>query len=214
MGAVTPKSPSQPCGVATHHPTGQPGELKMDWHPYLPGSCAGRCPWPQCSGLWSASEFPRPTTTDLMGLRVQAQQDIRPGLRGPLGPGCTQPCTWRWVLHGRSIVWARRHPRPPCHWAVQPWTRTRFSEPSAPWDLSIPGPADSSQGLQPSRQDQGGAEGEQLGFLMPAVSRWYCGSYCGSYYGTTVTLSRTETPIPRSQTREPVFQDRGTALPS
>ena len=70
------------------------------------------------------------------------------------------------------------------------------------------------KGSTPSRQDQGGSESQQLGFLMPAVSRWYCGSYCGSYYGTTVTLSRTETPVPRSQTREPVFQDRGTALPS
>ena len=25
----TPKSPSQPCSVATHHPTGQPGELPV-----------------------------------------------------------------------------------------------------------------------------------------------------------------------------------------
>ena len=143
----TPTSPSQPCGMATCHPTGQPGELKMDWRPYLPGSCAGRCPWPQCSGLWSASEFPRPTTTDLMGLRVLAQQDIRPGLREPLGPGCTQPCTWRRVLHGRRVGWTSVHHRPPCCWDVQPWTRTRFSEPSPPRDPSRPGPADSSQGL-------------------------------------------------------------------
>ena len=81
MGAVTPKSPSQPCDVATHRPTGQPGELKTDWRPYLPGSCAGRCPQAQCLGLCSASEVPWPTTTDLKGLGVQAQQDIRPGLR-------------------------------------------------------------------------------------------------------------------------------------
>ena len=74
----TPKSPSQPCGMATCHPTGQPGELKTDWPPYLPGSCAGRCPWLQCFGLCSASEVLRPTTTDLKGLGVQAQQNIRP----------------------------------------------------------------------------------------------------------------------------------------
>ena len=39
VGAITPKSPSQPCSLAPRHPTGQPGELKMDGRPYLPGSC-------------------------------------------------------------------------------------------------------------------------------------------------------------------------------
>ena len=39
VGAVTPKSPSQPCSLAPCNPIGQPGELKMDWCPYLPGSC-------------------------------------------------------------------------------------------------------------------------------------------------------------------------------
>ena len=100
---------------------------------------------------------------------LKAFRECRPSRTSdPLGPGCTQPCTWRRVLHGRRVGWARRHHRPPCHWAVQPWTRTRFSESSPPRDLSIPGPADSSRGLQPSRQDQGGAESQQLGFLMPA----------------------------------------------
>ena len=138
VGAATPKSLPQPCGVATR-PPGQPGELKMDWRPYLPGSCTGRCPRPPCSGLCAASEFPRRATTGLKRIRVQAQQDIRPGLREPLGPGCTQPCTWRRVLHGHRVGWARRHHRPPCYWAVQTWVKTRFSEFSPPRGLSRPG---------------------------------------------------------------------------
>ena len=73
---------------------------------------------------------------------------------------------------------------------VQTWIKTRFSEFSPPRGLSRPGSRLGSQnsphhgacpdldqltapeGSMPIRRDQGGAEGQQLGFLMLAVLWW------------------------------------------
>ena len=163
-----PMEKSQPCSVATHHPTGQPGELKTDWRPYLPGSCAGCCPRPQCFGLCSASEVLRPTTTDLNGLGVQAQLNIRPGLREPLGPGCTQPCTWRRVLHAAGLAGQGGITDHPAVGTSSPGPGLGSQNPphhgTCPYLDQLTAP----KGSNPADKTKG-AEGEQLGFLMPAV---------------------------------------------